>query len=239
GVLGGVWMLVIVLLVPGLVGQVPMAVLAALMIIAGLSAIDLREVRSIWNTGGAARWSIMATFVATLILPVPMAVAIGVLLTIILYLKSSASDVNVRELVRLEDGRVAESAPPAKLRSGSVTVLDVDGSLFFAGARTLSDVLPSPEGATRPVVILRMRGYTRVGATLIEVLDEYSDALAEVEGRLYLSGVHREVARQLRRAGKLDLDEGVQIVPAEQVLGESTKRAVATASAWLHDTRTG
>ena len=40
GVLGGVWMLVIVLLVPGLVGQVPMAVLAALMILAGISAID-------------------------------------------------------------------------------------------------------------------------------------------------------------------------------------------------------
>jgi sulfate permease, SulP family len=234
GVFGGVWMLVIVLLVPGLVGQVPMAVLAALMIIAGVSAIDYREVRSIWYTGGAARWSIVATFVATLVLPVPMAVAIGVLLTIILYLKSSASDVNVRELIRLEDGRVAEAAPPDKLRSDHVTVLDVDGSLFFAGARTLSDVLPSPSGATRPVVILRMRGYTRVGATLIEVLDEYGDALAEVDGRLYLSGVHDEVARQLRRAGKLD-DEVVRIVPAEDVLGESTKRAAASASAWLRE----
>jgi sulfate permease, SulP family len=55
GVLGGVWMLAIVLLMPGLVGQVPMAVLAALMIMSGISAIDLREARSIWNTGSAAR----------------------------------------------------------------------------------------------------------------------------------------------------------------------------------------
>src|SRR5690606_37131262 len=95
GVLGGVWMLVIVLLVPGLVGQVPMAVLAALMIVAGVGAIDFREARSIWNTGGATRWLIMITFVATLVLSVPQAVAIGVLLAIVLYLASSASDVTV------------------------------------------------------------------------------------------------------------------------------------------------
>lgn len=237
GVLHGVWMLLIVLLVPGLVGQVPMAVLAALMIMAGISAIDLREARSIWNTGGAARWSISATFVATLVLSIPLAVAAGVVLTIILYVKSSASDVRVRELIRLEDGRIAESEPPKNLPSNTVTVLDVDGSLFFAGARTLADVLPSPARARRPAVILRIRGYTNVGATLIEVLDDYADALADVGGRLYLSGVNKEVAKQLRRAGKLDLDRSVHLIPADEIFGASTERAMAHASAWLGSTR--
>jgi SulP family sulfate permease len=237
GVLGGIWMLVIVLLVPGLVGQVPMAVLAALMIQAGISAIDLREARSIWNTGGAARWSIVATFLATLVLSVPVAVGAGVLLTIVLYLASSASDVTVREIIRLDDGRHAESEPPARLPSNAVTVLDVNGSLFFAGARTLQEALPSPVGATRPVVILRLRGYTHVGATLIEVLDSYADALAKLGGRLYLSGVDAEVSAQLRRAGKLDLDRTAQIVPADRVIGASTAQALAHASAWLGGTR--
>lgn len=239
GVMGGVWMLVIVLLVPGLVGQVPMAVLAALMIMAGLSAIDLREARSIWNTGGAARWSILMTFLATLVLSVPLAVAAGVLLTVVLYLKSSASDVRVLELIRLDDGRIAASKPPARLPGNKVTVLDVDGSLFFAGARTLSDALPTPAGATRPVVVLRLRGYTSVGATLVEVLDGYADALAEVGGRLYLSGVDEEVGRQLRRAGKLDLDRAVHLVPADAIFGASTRQALAHASAWLGSTHDG
>ena len=236
GVLHGVWMLVIVLLVPGLVGQVPMAVLAALMIMAGISAINVREARSIWNTGGAARWSISVTFLATLVLSIPLAVAAGVLLTVVLYLKSSASDVRVLEIIRLDDGRIAASKPPARLPSNKVTVLDVDGSLFFAGARTLSDALPTPAGATRPVVILRLRGYTSVGATLIEVLDDYADALAEVGGRLYLSGVVEEVGRQLRRAGKLDLDRAVHLVPADPIFGAATEQAMAHASEWLGST---
>ncbi len=233
GVLGGVWMLAIVLLVPGLVGEVPMAVLAALMILAGISAIDLAEARSIWHTGGAARWSILATFLATLVLSVPQAVAAGVLLTVVLYVASSASDVTVRALTPLGDGRFAEGTPPKRLPSNAVTVLDVYGSLFFAGARTLEEVLPSPEGATRPAVVVSLRGHTRVGATLIEVLDEYADELTEVGGRLYLSGLDDEVIAQLRDAGKLDLEQTVRLVPADEVVGASTRRALASATEWL------
>jgi sulfate permease, SulP family len=82
-------------------------------------------------------------------------------------------------------------------------------------------------------VVLRLRGRSRVGATLVEVLDRYADDLAEVGGRLYLSGVHEEVSQQLRHAGKLDLDQTVQLVPETTILGASTERAVEFASAWL------
>ena len=128
-------------------------------------------------------------------------------------------------------------APPTRLANNTVTVLNVYGSLFFAGARTLADALPSPMGATRPAVVLRLRGRTRVGATLIEVLDTYADRLADVGGRLYLSGVNADVSTQLRRAGKLDINRTVHIVPAELTIGASTRHAVDSASAWLGGTR--
>lgn len=233
GVLGGVWMLVIVLLIPGLVSRVPMAVLAALMIVAGVSAMNFREAQSIWATGGAARSSILVTFLATLVLSIPVAVSIGVLVAAVLYLMSAASDVSVRAIIPAGNGRFSEASPPARLPSNTVTVLAVYGSLYFAGARTLLEALPSPQGATRPVVVLRLRGRTRVGATLIEVLDSYADDLAEVGGRLYLSGVDAEVSAQLRRVGKLDLKEAVHIVPGSATIGASTEEAVAQANAWL------
>lgn len=233
GVMGGIWMLLIVLLIPGLVGRVPMAVLAALMIVAGVSAINVREARSIWSTGGAARWSILVTFAATLVLSIPVAVSIGVLVAMLLYLMSAASDVKVRAIIPMGNGRFSEEAPPAQLPSSAVTVLTVYGSLYFAGARTLMEALPSPKGATRPAVVLRLRGRTRVGATLIEVLDDYADDLAEVGGRLYLSGVDEDVSAQLQRAGKFNLEQEVHIVPGDTLIGASTEEAVAHANAWL------
>jgi SulP family sulfate permease len=233
GIFGGLWMLVIVLLIPGLVGYVPMAVLAALMIVSGISAIDLGEVRSIWRTSPAARWSILVTFVATLVLSIPQAVGVGVLLSVTLHLFSQASDVRVRALIRREDGSLTETAPPASLPSRAVTVLHAYGSLFFAGARTLRETLPDPAGSEHPVGVLRLRGRTRVGATLIDVLDDYAADLAEVGVWLYRSGVEPDVARQLRDTGKLDPDEAVRIFPADAVVGASTSEAVAQAGVWL------
>jgi len=46
-----------------------------------------------------------------------------------------------------------------------------------------------------------------------------------------------EVGRQLRRAGKLDLDRAVHLVPADDIFGASTEQAMAHASAWLGSTR--
>lgn len=43
-----------------------------------------------------------------------------------------------------------------------MNLLDVYGSLFFAGARTLLEKLPDPRGSHRPAVVLRLRGRTRV-----------------------------------------------------------------------------
>ncbi len=233
GILGGVWMLAIVLLAPHLVGRVPMTVLAALMIMSGISALDYREARSIWNTGGAARLAIVVTFVATLLLSIPQAVAAGVLLTTVLYVSSSATDVRVRALVPLGDGRFAEADPPAKLPSHAITVLNVYGSLFFAGARTLEESLPDPNGAQRPAVVLRLRGRVRMGATLIDVLSDYAEDLAEADGRLYLTGVEPAAHSQIRSSGKLDRSDAVHIVAVDRVVGASTERAVSLAREWL------
>jgi hypothetical protein len=41
------------------------------------------------------------------------------------------------------------------------------------------------------------------------------------------------LAVQLRRAGKLDLENAVRLVPADAILGASTGLALASASAWL------
>ncbi len=231
-ILHGLWMLLFLLLIPQVVGIVPMPVLAALMILAGIRAIDWREAWSIWNVGGAARWALAVTFAATLVTSIPAAVGAGVVLTIFFQLLTSAREVSVRAIVR-DGARLIEGDPPPVLPSRTVTVLNVYGSLYFAGARTLGEKLPRPEGSQAPAVVIRLRGHQSIGATLVDVLDEYADELAAVGGRLYLSGVTARVGDQLRGSGKLDLDGSVYLFPEEPAIGAATDAAVATASEWL------
>ena len=229
----GVWMALIVGLFPGLVGDIAMPTLAAVLIVAAASTIRPREVISLLHTGWPSRIASVTTFLATLVLPIQAAVGIGVALSSILYLYESAGDISVVELVRRDDGRIEERDVDDRLRSDDVTVIDVYGVLFYAGARRLEQRLPDARGSRRAAVVLRLRGQPRAAATLIDVLANNADELADAGGRLYLSGIGDHVQEQIERTNRVPLGENVELFPQSKVIGASTDEAVKAARRWL------
>jgi SulP family sulfate permease len=89
------------------------------------------------------------------------------------------------------------------LPSDQVTILDVYGSLLYTGSRTLQARPPDPGGSHAPAVVLRLRGRTSLGATFIKVAADYAERLAQVDGRLYLSGLDPSVTERLHHTGRL------------------------------------
>ena len=89
---------------------------------------------------------------------------------------------------------------PAVLPDAEPVVLDVYGSLLYAGARTLGARLPDPRASKRPVVILRLRGRTSLGSTFFGVIAGYAEALEAAGGRLYLSGVQDDMVDRFHRS---------------------------------------
>jgi SulP family sulfate permease len=162
-----------------------------------------------------------------------MAVGLGVLLSAVLYINKSSTDVSLVQLVKRPDGLIEERKAPKKLSSHEVTVLDIYGHLFYAGARTLEGHLPAPEGTQSPVVVLRMRGYNHFGATLLDVLSDYAEKLKAVDGRLYLSGMSEAAYDQVVESGRIKLMGPVHAYEAEPVVWESTTDAVEHARTWL------
>ncbi|MGE5293585.1 MAG: SulP family inorganic anion transporter [Solirubrobacterales bacterium] len=232
-IFAGVWMAIIVIVIPGLVGYVAMPSLGAMLILAGARSVKPREIGSVLHAGWPSILACVTTFVLTLFLPIQVAVGVGVVLSALLYVNESSTDVSVVELVERPGGRVEERRPSKQLPSQQVTVLDIYGPLFFAGARTLERLLPTPRGSRSPVVVLRLRGRTHFGATFEEVLTRYAEQLREVGGKLYLTGLTREVHRQLDHSNKLHLSGPVEVYKATAILGESTRAAHADAQAWL------
>jgi SulP family sulfate permease len=139
----------------------------------------------------------------------------------------------VVHLFRHADGRVEERTPPRQLPDAAVTVLDVYGDLFYAGARTFERLLPSPRGADRPAVVLRLRGRRTLGATLIDVLGHYAEELEKVNGRLYLTGVSHDAHQQVARSEKLRLHGPMRAHEATPFVWQSTRAGIAEADAWL------
>lgn len=226
-------MALIILALSGAVGLIAMPALGALLILAGFSSINLRDIRFVLETGWPSWLAGGTTFVSMLFLPIQAAVGFGVVLSAFLYINRSSTDISVVELVEREDGLIEERHPPKNLPSEAVTVLDVYGYLFYAGARTLNHLLPRPMGAHRPAVVLRLRSLASVGVTLLDVLSDYASEIASKGGRLYLTGVRPEVRAQIDRTNRLDVSGPVTILEATAARGESTRRAVAESHAWL------
>ncbi len=227
----GLWMLVILAIFSGLVAKIAMPTLGAILIFAAIGSLRPGEIASILRTGRISQVAVITTFAATLFLPVAAAVGIGVALSLLLQLNQGAMDLTVVELIPLDDGRFEEKPSPPALTSYHVTILDVYGSLLYAGSRTLAAHLPDPGEARSPVVVLRLRRRTSLGATFTKVMADYADRLAAADGRLYLSGLEPDIKEQLRRTGHIG--GPVRAFEADPVVGESTRKAYLDAEAWL------
>ncbi|TCM40401.1 SulP family inorganic anion transporter [Kribbella sp. VKM Ac-2568] len=231
-IFSGLWMLVILAAFSGVVGLVALPTLAAVLIFAAAASLRPGELRTILRTGPTSQIAIISTFCATLFLPVAAAVGIGVTLSLLLQLNQEAMDLKVVELKSVGGGRWTEHPPPERLPSHQATVLDVYGSLLYAGARTLGAKLPDPTGAEAPAVVLRLRGRTSVGATFVKVVADYAAALDAVGGRLYLSGVDHSLAELLHRTDRVDVSGPISVFEATELVGESTEHALHEAETW-------
>jgi SulP family sulfate permease len=232
-ILSGVYMLAIVLVFAPVVRLVATPTLAAILIYAAFGALNPGQMLAVLRAGTTSWVAMIVTFAATLLTSIPAAVGVGVGLSLLLQLNREAVDLRVTQLDVLEDGALRERGAGQALPSDTVTVLDVHGSLLFAGARTLQARLPDPSDANRPAVVLRLRGRTAMGATFVTVTVAYARRLQERGGHLFLSGVSPELEATLRRAAAGELDDSLTIVDFEPVIGASTRAADRAARQWL------
>jgi SulP family sulfate permease len=231
-IFAGIWMAVILIALSGLVGQVVMATLAAVLIAAALGSLRTDAFLAILRTGRISQVALISTFVATLLLPVAQAVGLGLVISLMMQLNQEALDLRIVELVPDDEG-FSERPAPATLESGRVVLLDVYGSLFYAGARTLQSRLPDPTGSVHPVVVLRLRGRAQLGATSFTVLADYAERLHAAGGRFFLSGLDPAALAQLRRNATVDTAALVDVFVATDRVGESSLVAYDAARAWL------
>lgn len=238
-IFSGVWVGIIVVALSGAVSRVAMPALGALLILAAIRSVKKDEIASIWRAGWLARGAAIATFVATLFLPIQIAVGFGVILSAFMFVVATSVDVSVVELVERDDGRLEERDPPRTVPGGEVTVLDVYGDLFYGGARTMERLLPQPGEERRPAVVLRLRGRRAMGATLVEVLSAYAQRVRAAGGRLYVTGLQERAYRQLLAAGPFDRDGPCRVYPASRIVGEATEEAWRDAEGWVNGTGTG
>lgn len=233
----GLFVTAIVFLAAPLVELVPMPALAALLIMAGFQGIRLPQAMLVWKTGLVSTAAMLATFIATLTVPLQFAVMFGVAVSIALHVFRQSNKIVVTQWVLQPHGFPLEQPAPQRLPSHQLTLLHIYGSLFFAAAKHLEDLLPKVDGATGAVLAINLRGKSEVGSTFITVLQRYSQALRNNGGKLMLVGVDPAVRDQLARTQVLQSIGEESIFLATPQLGAALNQAVAAADTWIQQSR--
>jgi SulP family sulfate permease len=238
-IISGLWMLVFVVALGPLLSDVPMPALAGLLILAGFGALKPKDLARSWQTSMASGAAALITMVATLLVPIHVAVLIGVILSLLLVGITSSTSNRVVALERGDHGSWRRVEVPGTLPPGHVTVLDIEGAGAFVSVPGLFAQLPRPAApgdggvGEASAVVLRLRGHLHTNLTFTKALEDYAQEVEGTGGGVVVCGLQPATITQLRSAG---LPESVALIPQGEQLEGSLTVAHERATAWVAGT---
>ncbi|MEQ4721814.1 SulP family inorganic anion transporter [Nonomuraea sp. B19D2] len=218
---------VIVFAASGLVGRIPLAALAGVLLATTVRMVEVGSLRAIARATRSDGLVMGLTFLVTVAFDLVTAVAVGIGVAIVLALRAVARTVRV-EQVPLEGGDHSEEE--LRLLAEHIVAYRFDGPMLFAAAHRF--LLELSEVSDVRVVILRMSRVSTIDATGAQVL---GDAIARLERRgitVLLSGIkpgHDQVlaalgvAEHLHRDGLVFADTPEAIAHARRLLAGETR----------------
>lgn len=242
GLIEGLLSLLALLAFGGLIAWVPVASLAAILIVIGARMIDRHSLSFLKSRTTALDFAIIAVVVVVaLTVSLIAASGAGVALAVLLFLREQIGGNIVRhktygnatfsKQIRLHDEMAI-----LEREGHQAVILELQGSLFFGTADQLYRVL-EPEIERRRYIILDMRRVQSVDVTAAHALEQIEDRLAERGGFLIFSQLPSRVPSGLdmqryfnqvglvrnQRAARIfgELDEAVQWIE-DRILAEAS-----------------
>ena len=184
----------------------PKATLAATIIVAVLSLVDVKMLRESWAYSKRDFGAVLVTIVLTLIVGVEIGVMTGMLLSLLLFLFDTSRP-HVAEVGRVPGTEHFRNILRHDVETDpSVLTLRIDQSLYFANARFLEDVITDrviEDGGLRHVVLM-CSAVNAIDLSALETLESINARLAEMGIDLSLSEVKGPVMDRLKRSQFLD-----------------------------------
>jgi len=202
GLMTGLGLLLAALLLTPWLVALPLATLAATIVVAVLALVDLGTIGRTWRYSRADFAALMATLLATLAVGVEIGLVLGVMVSLLMYL-ARTSQPHIAE-VGLVPGteHFRNVLRHQVVTHPTVLSLRVDESLYFANARALEDRI-NEAVAQRPElqhVVLQCSAINDVDASALDSLESISHRLRDAGIRLHLSEVKGPVMDRLQRS---------------------------------------
>lgn len=232
GMIHAVTLLVIMLFLSPLVSQIPLAALAAVLMMVAWNMSELPHFIRLLRapTGDVA--ILLTAFLLTVFVDITVAITLGMILASFLFMKRMSQfskTVPLTALFQEPKGEFSERNDPDAIAHKKVPpgveVYEIQGPFFFGTADILKDLLINLEKPPK-VFILRMRHVPLVDASGLHALKEFYHSCHRSKTTLLLSGVHGQTETDLRKFGLTHLmGEGCIFPHIDAALARAEKLA--------------
>ena len=184
----------------------PKATLAATIIVAVLSLVDLTILKRSWSYSRLDFAAVATTITITLFLGVEKGVSAGVILSLLLFLYKTSRP-HVAEVGLVPDTQHFRNILRHEVQTDPAVVsLRIDESLYFANARFLEDYVYNRVACDEPIrhVVIMCSAVNEIDMSALESLEAINTRLRDMGITLHLSEVKGPVMDRLKRSHFLD-----------------------------------
>jgi SulP family sulfate permease len=194
GICHAAFLLVFVIFATDLMALVPMAVLAAILVLVAWGMSEARRFLVLLRMPLGERTVLLATFALTIMVDLTVAIGVGVTLSSLLFMARMSEGAGVTS------GEGFDETDDASQREGlpaGVEVFAINGPFFFGVAQTLLEAFKRV-GATPTTIILRLERVPFLDASGAIAVHELLVEAQRGGIRIILCGVRRDLLRSLK-----------------------------------------
>lgn len=204
GIIHALVLLLVLLFLGQLVGMIPMSCLAAVLIMVAYSMSGWKTIVGTFKHRNRDLWVLLLTFFLTVIFDLTVAIEVGILLALVLFLMRTNEQTQIRtlhhEIDPNEDSESNLNLEHLTIPEG-VEVYEIDGPYFFGIANRFDDIMTHVSGKEYPIRIIRMRKVPFVDSTAMHNLSMLIQRSHNEGMTIILSGVKTHVLHQLQTGG--------------------------------------
>ncbi len=203
GIVHALVLLLIFLFAMPLINYVPLACLASVLMVVAYNMSGWRTIVGIFHAPKSDISVLLVTFFLTVIFDLTIAIEIGLLLAVVLFMRRVMENTEIK--VYSEQLDVAEGTDLTQHEvldvANGVSVYEIDGPFFFGVATKFDELMRSALADKPKVRIIRMRKVSFIDATGLHNLEILIRSSQNEGIHVVLSGVKDNVRASLEQAG--------------------------------------
>ena len=205
GMVHAVTLLLIALFFGRWAGLIPMATLAAILVVVAYRMSEWRTFLSEFRAPKSDVAVLLATFLLTVLVDLTVAIEVGMVLAAFLFMRRMAEVTNINVLTHefrdpVDDFERDPNAVRRRVVPEGVEVYEINGPFFFGAAEMFKDRLGRISGKPK-VLILRMRHVPAIDSTGLNALRDLVHRSRRDGSLVILSDVHAQPVVAIERSG--------------------------------------